>query len=233
MQSRTASPQLASYPGRMWHVVVPVKAWDAAKSRLDLPPRQREALAKAMAVDTLENLDACPLVKLVSVVTTTPEMVDAAELQSASHVLVQPEHISDLDQALSWAIRETAANGAAGVATAVIVADLPALTATDLRQVLTAASRHRLSMVVDRHGTGTTVLAARDPLLLAPAFGTASAARHQISDVTLLGAYECSAATRCDVDTLDDLAAARDLGLGRHSRAVDARLGSPAWPRAT
>jgi 2-phospho-L-lactate guanylyltransferase len=217
----------------MWHVVVPVKAWDAAKTRLDLPPPQREALAKSMAQDTLENLAACPLVTQISVVTTTPDMVDAPELRPAGQVLVQPEHISNLDQALSWAIGELAINGPSDLATAVIVADLPALTASDLQQVLRTASRHRVSMVVDHHGTGTTLLAATDPLLLAPAFGTASAARHQIRAVTVLGTDQCGPAVRCDVDTLDDLTSARDLGLGRHSRVVDARLGSLAWPKAT
>ncbi len=213
----------------MWHVIVPVKAWDAAKSRLDLPPAQREALARAMAQDTLETLARCPLVNVVSVVTTTPATVGAAELRSASQVLVQPDDISDLDHALSWAIRETAANDAVGMGTrtAVVVADLPALSPPDLEQLLTVASSHPVSMVVDRHGTGTTVLAATDPMLLAPAFGTASAARHQVGDVAVLGPDECSAGARCDVDTLDDLASARALGLARHSRVVDARLGSP------
>lgn len=182
-----------------------------------------------MAQDTLETLARCPLVKVVSVVTTTPAMVGAAELRSASQVVVQPDYISDLDHALSWAIRETDDDDAAGMrtGTTVVVADLPALRAPDLEQLLTVASSHPVSMVVDRHGTGTTVLAATDPLLLAPAFGTASAARHRVGDVAVLGPDQCSAGARCDVDTLDDLASARALGLGRHSRLVDARLGSP------
>lgn len=212
----------------MWHVIVPVKAWDAAKSRLDLPPRQRQALAKAMAHDTVECLADCPLVRHVSVLTTSPAMIGAVELRLASEVLVQPDRCASLDEALSWAIGHT---GEFLGNTAVVVADLPTLGGPDLEQLLTSASQHAVSMVVDRHGTGTTVLAATDPSLLTPSFGRDSATRHRsngVSHVTVLSHDECGAGARCDVDTLDDLATARAIGLGRHSRFIDAQLGSPA-----
>jgi 2-phospho-L-lactate guanylyltransferase len=221
----------------MWHVIVPVKEWETAKSRLDLRPLHRQEIAKAMAHDTVESLVGCPLVRSVSVVTTTPSMIGSAELRAASQMLVQPDRISTLDEALSWAIEQSSdlASALAGEAagelvrgTAVVVADLPAATDRDFERLLSAASHHKASMVVDRHGTGTTVLAATDPRLLDPRFGTRSASRHRNRDVTVLTDDACAHGVRCDVDTLADLAAARVVGLGRHSRFVDAQLGSPA-----
>ena len=209
----------------MWHVVVPVKDWDTAKSRLDLRSTLRQAFAKAMAQDTLECLVSCPLVRSVTVVTTTPAMIGAVELQAASQVLVQPDHIGSLDQALAWAIEQS---GDITEATAVVVADLPAATGPGFEQLLNRASQHTASMVVDRHGTGTTVLAATDSLRLQPQFGADSARRHRRDDLTVLSHDECGAGVRCDVDTLEDLAAARAIGLGRHTRLLDAQLGSPA-----
>ena len=217
----------------MWHVIVPVKAWGAAKSRLSLPLRHRQTLARAMAQDTVERLAQCSLVCEVSVVTTSPFMVGSAELRAATRVLVQPDGVVGLDEALSWAIGETSEKASRrATGTAVVVADLPALTSPALEQLLNVASGNSVSMVVDRHGTGTTVLAATEPQLLTPRFGAYSATRHRRSDLnrdmTVLGRDVCGPGVRCDVDTLDDLAAARSLGLGPHSRLVDAQLGSPS-----
>jgi 2-phospho-L-lactate guanylyltransferase len=160
-------------------------------------------------------------------------MIGAFELQAAARVLVQPDGFVGLDEALSWAIGQTREEAGGGAeATAVVVADLPALNGAALEHLLTLASRHAVSMVVDRHGTGTTVLAATEPHLLVPRFGAHSATRHRRSalnpEMKVMDPDECSPAVRCDVDTLDDLAAAREIGLGRHSRLVDEQLGSPA-----
>ena len=50
-------------------VVMPMKAWDRAKSRLHADPAVRRALAEAFARDTLAAVLACPDVGKVVVVT--------------------------------------------------------------------------------------------------------------------------------------------------------------------
>ncbi|HET9256225.1 MAG TPA: 2-phospho-L-lactate guanylyltransferase, partial [Pseudonocardiaceae bacterium] len=70
----------------------------------------------------------------------------------------------------------------------------------------------------DRAGTGTTLLLAPPGRALEPGFGPGSAAAHHAS-----GARELTGdwpGLRCDVDTREDLAHARELGLGRFTSAV-------------
>ena len=94
---------------------------------------------------------------------------------------------------------------------AVVVADLPALTAAALDLVLAAAEMVDLGVVVDRQGMGTTMLTAAPGHQLHPRFGPGSARRH-----AELGASRLAAPppARTDVDVLDDLDAAQRLGFG-------------------
>jgi 2-phospho-L-lactate guanylyltransferase len=54
-----------------------------------------------------------------------------------------------------------------------------------------------------------------------------SAKRHRDLGVVPLSLGDAVSSLRCDVDTIDDLAVARTLGLGPRTRDVDASLGSP------
>lgn len=99
---------------------------------------------------------------------------------------------------------------------AVLVGDLPALRPAELGAVLRAAECHPMTFVADHAGTGTTLLAARPGQVLRPAFGLASAERHA-STATALAA---GPGLRLDVDTVEDLRAAAELGLGRQTAAV-------------
>ena len=97
-----------------------------------------------------------------------------------------------------------------------------------LTAALTAATGHRLSMVTDRGGSGTTALAVTGGSTLAARFGPESAARHRESGAVCLDRLldaDALAGLRCDVDTLADLRVATDLGLGKNT--ADAGLGSP------
>lgn len=208
----------------MWHVIVPVKSWDAAKSRLALTPDQRRAIARAMTADTLAAVAACDAVNNLTVLTNDEAMAASPELALATDVLVQPDQLPQLDAALAWAAQQSA-HTHQGVA--VLVADLPALTPAALALALDAAAAHQTAMATDRHGTGTTLLTAVSGSTLTPRFGTDSARRHLDAGVLQLDPTDVSAALACDVDTVEDLGVARSLGLGPNSAMVDASLGSP------
>ena len=112
-----------------------------------------------------------------------------------------------------------------GVAT--VVADLPALTTAAVDVVLARAAAVDVGVVVDRQGMGTTMLTATPGHQLHPRFGAGSARRHIEQGATRLSA---PAAARTDVDVLDDLDAARRLGLGPAMAALLAAGELPAFP---
>ena len=76
---------------------------------------------------------------------------------------------------------------------------------------------HPRSFVADRQGTGTAALFAFG-VAPEPRFGAGSAGRHRDSGaVELVGDWP---GLRCDIDTPDDLAAARLLGVGAATAAA-------------
>ncbi len=101
---------------------------------------------------------------------------------------------------------------------AALNADLPALRPAELARVLDAALGFPRAFLADAAEIGTTFLSAAPGVELAPAFGGASRRRHLSS-----GAVEIRLAgvdsVRRDVDTGEDLAAARELGLGPRTAA--------------
>jgi 2-phospho-L-lactate/phosphoenolpyruvate guanylyltransferase len=114
-------------------------------------------------------------------------------------------------------------------AVGVLQADLPALRPEELdRAVRYGLATGGRAFCPDRAGTGTTLLLAPPGQPLEPRFGAGSAAAHRAT-----GARELSGfwpGLRCDVDTAADLAVARDLGLGRFTRAALPRPGFDACP---
>ena len=104
---------------------------------------------------------------------------------------------------------------------AVIAADLPCLTADDVRTVLAGAALIPRGFVIDEGRSGTTMLTTTGPSLL-PTFGEHSARRHLATGAEPLPA---TAAARLDVDQLDALLRARDLGVGAATAAVLSRHG--------
>ena len=97
-----------------------------------------------------------------------------------------------------------------------MLGDLPCLLPEDLEQAL--GSVQDKGFVADAEGSGTTLVAVRDPESFVTHFGARSRAAHVaagIEEITL----ELSSLRR-DVDTADDLAAARMLGVGPRTGAV-------------
>ncbi|MEO8106448.1 MAG: 2-phospho-L-lactate guanylyltransferase [Actinomycetes bacterium] len=198
----------------MWQVVLPLKGTDDAKSRLDLSRTTRHQMVGAMAADTLTALLATPEVHKVSVLSRRPDPLVPSPVAREAEVIVQPERLTSLDQALAWFAHTHAASS---THLAIVVADLPALRPESMTSVLTDAARHHLAMVADASGTGTTILTTCSPARLPTHFGAGSAAAHQAAGAALISG---TPDTQCDVDTTDDLDRAREIGLGPHMLAL-------------
>ena len=203
------------------HVVLAVKDLLQAKTRLvgAVATEQRAALVLAMLTDTLNAALRCPNVAAAHVVTRDREVAAAAQHCGAS-VLADPEH-EGLNNAL-----QHAANVVGVRPVLALQPDLPALRAGELGAAITAArSQARRCFTADRDGSGTTMLISLDDALQ-PLFGVDSAAQHRASGAQpLTGSWP---RLRCDVDTIADVAAALQLGVGSATGAVLDGWGTPA-----
>jgi 2-phospho-L-lactate/phosphoenolpyruvate guanylyltransferase len=193
-------------------LIVAVKRLAAAKTRLApvFSAQTREQVVLAMLVDTLTAASAVESVGLIGVVTPDDAAATAAAGLGAT-VLADPTpdgHRDPLNNAIAAAERVVTESFANVV---VLQGDLPALQPLELADAVAQARRHERSFVADRLATGTAALFAFG-VPLDPRFGPDSSARHRNSGaIELTGAWP---GLRCDVDTPDDLAAARRLGIG-------------------
>lgn len=199
-----------------WVAVIPVKRLSDAKTRLALPDRQRRALALALALDTVAAVLSTPTVQAVVVVTDDPEV--SREVSALGAHVVPDEPAAGIDAAL--------AHGSAVARAlfhechvAAVTADLPALTAHELEQVLVFASGYERCVVADAAGSGTTMLTARAGHSLTPAFGPGSLTRHVASGATAVDTVDARGA-HLDVDTTTDLQAVLRAGAGPRTTAV-------------
>lgn len=198
-----------------WSLVIPVKVLAQAKSRLTgLPSERRSQLALAMAADTVAAAVAAESVAAVLVVTDDPDV--SASANGLGALVLADSPAAGLNEALgfgaAYAAQRWPFRGRAGLA-----GDLPALRPAELTEVLARAARLRVAFVPDADGTGTTLYAAAPGADFRPQFGTDSRRRHLAS-----GAKEVNAppGLRRDVDTLDDLRLAAEIGLGMRTRAL-------------
>ncbi|MFC9972121.1 2-phospho-L-lactate guanylyltransferase [Spirillospora sp. NPDC127200] len=208
-------------PSLQWSLVVPVKVLARAKTRMaEAAGPHRQALALAVATDTVGAALRCARVRDVIVVTDDP--LAAAELAALGARVVPDEPDAGLNPALvHGAGRGRERSPGAGVGA--LSADLPALRPEELARVLDAAAGAPEAFVPDAAGIGTTLYTARPGVPFAPAFGGESRAAHRSRGARelLLDGID---SVRRDVDTLDDLKAALALGLGPRTAAVAALL---------
>jgi 2-phospho-L-lactate guanylyltransferase len=192
-------------------LLVPVKALALAKTRLTVAGvEDREPLMRAFALDAIAAAVRSPVVGQVHVVSDDPGF----ELDGVRRL--PDEGDGDLNRALHHASLRVRLEDP-GLAVAAMCADLPCLRTADLTDALSAGLTPRW-FVADAAGTGTTLLAAGPGVGLDPHFGAGSARRHEESGAAPVRAE--LATLRRDVDTGDDLAAARELGLGEHTALV-------------
>ena len=218
-----------------WVVVLPVKPWATAKSRLAADPGLRADLARAFTLDVVATTRATRGVAGVLVVTCEPTLPvllsRLAQVGGADQGKAEAAEVVVVDDA-GDSLDESVLHGAAqatrhwpGLGTAAVTSDLPALRPEHLAAVLAAAAAHDRAAVADTEGTGTTVLTAAAGHVLRPAFGAGSFARHRqlgAADLTAVAAAD----VRRDVDIATHLDDARRLGVGLHTRAVCAQITS-------
>jgi 2-phospho-L-lactate/phosphoenolpyruvate guanylyltransferase len=204
--------------------VLPVKSFGRAKQRLGVAlgsPDRRE-LAEAMVGDVLEALGRVDGLDGLVVVTAEPVAAAAAEAAGAT-VVHDPEEAGQ-SAAVTRGIEAAVQAGAERVL--LVPGDCPALDPAEVEALLAAAvAPPQLTIVPDRHGSGTNGLVITPPHAVAPSFGTGSFARHAalaraagvtvaVTEVPSLG---------LDVDTPGDLAALRRALAVRPSGAAGTR----------
>lgn len=192
-------------------LLVPVKALERAKSRLVVSTHgHRVPLMRAFALDAITAAVRSSLVRRVYVVTDEPG------LELPGTVALPDEGEGDLNRALVHAALRVSLLDPS-LAVAAMCADLPCLRTADLDDALRAGLSPRW-FVADAAGTGSSLLAARPGVDLAPHFGPGSAAHHRASGAAPVRAQVPT--LRMDVDTLADLDRARLLGVGEHTTAA-------------
>lgn len=211
----------SSAPVRAWTIVVPFKGGTTAKSRLGYAtagvagfrPDVRRALALAFLCDTVAAARAVPAVGSIVIVSSDPALVTAVP-----DIALVADPGQGLNAAvtagISWAGRQDPGNAVAALA-----GDLPCLRPRDLAAALAAARRHPLSLVPDRHGTGTTLITALPGVPVTPFFGPGSCDAHLRAGHTILP-IPADSTLRQDVDTPGDLDQALRRGAGSHTRST-------------
>jgi 2-phospho-L-lactate guanylyltransferase len=190
-------------------VVVPVQAFEHAKSRLGavLDAEERRDLVEQMLRGTLSAALAAPDVLEVLVVSPDREVLEMATALGARPV-------EQLSRGLNPALQDARAV-VAGSRLLILPADLPGLQPSDIGRVLeagTAAGSPSVVLVPDRHGTGTNALLLDPPDAIDPAFGGDSRAGHAwLSASADIPFEEVDGVLDLDVDTPEDLLLAQAI----------------------
>ena len=198
--------RLELVPARV-SLVIPIKGGPGAKSRLVGDAESRDALARAIALDTVEAARASDAVGELVVVGGLPTPLPGVRV------------IDDPGAGLLAAVEVGLAALDPDLPAAVMLGDLPALEPEELARALAAAAEHDRVFVPDAEGTGTTLIVARAGVPHAPQFGAASASRHRAAGYVELELPPLSGLRR-DIDTREQLEAAASLVLGARTRAL-------------
>ncbi len=194
-------------------VLLPVKPPARGKSRLDVDPVRRRALAAAFALDTARACLAAE--QVVAVLAVTDDARFADDLRAAGCETIPDGVAHDLNESLRVAAAEAHRRWPAARPVAVC-ADLPSLHPADLdAALLDAAAAPSPAFVADRDGIGTTLYAAPHDTF-SPRFGSRSREAHLDAGTREIEGDLSS--LRRDVDDAEGLAAAEDLGVGAHTR---------------
>ncbi len=209
--------------------VLPVKRFDDAKQRLDkaLSSGTRRVLAEAMVTDVLTALRRAKTVDAVVVVSGEGGAQALARAYDARAIDDDDRgHSHAARSGVEWALEQ-------GFERVLIVpGDCPALNPAEVDALVGGGhAAPAVTVVPDRHGTGTNALLLSPPAVIDPTFGPGSCKRH-VEAARASGA-DCEVAEVAslvlDVDTAADLDALRDVlaartGGAAHTRGLLARL---------
>lgn len=211
-------------PAAVTFAILPVKRFSVAKQRLGaaLAAGTRRALAEAMLTDVLLALRRTEAIEEVLVVTSEPT-ADAIGRGYGAQVI---EDTEEDGQSAAAMIGVSHAIEAGADRVLLVPADCPALDPAELTALLDAPVLGRsLTLVSDRHGTGTNALVLAPPDVIEPQFGEGSRARHEAAAATvgIPCAVEQLPTLALDIDTLDDLAELRRMLAERRGGAANTR----------
>lgn len=210
--------------------ILPVKHFGSAKQRLGdmLAPGTRRALAESMLTDVLMALRRTAAIDEVLLV-TSEQAADAIGRGYGARVIEDRE---DVGQSAAAMIGVAHALEAGATRVVLVPGDCPALDPAELTDLLAPpVAGSAVTLVPDRHGTGTNALVLAPPDVIEPAFGDASRARHEAAAAA--AGVACTVAQAptlaLDVDTLEDLGELRRMlaerrGGAAHTRGMLSRL---------
>jgi 2-phospho-L-lactate guanylyltransferase len=192
--------------------VLPVKRFAEAKQRLaaGVDDERRTTLAAAMLEDVLEAIGEARSVERTIVVTSEPR-ASALATAAGAEVLPDPDEDGHSGAALAGVAR---AREAGANCVVLLPGDCPLLDPRELERLLTGLPERYVTIVPDRHGTGTNALALTPPDAIRPAFGEGSCARHVAAarEVGIPFGVEELPSLGLDLDTPADIVAlAREL----------------------
>ena len=200
-------------------IAVPVKSLERAKGRLSavIRPLERAALTLAMLEDVL---DACLAIPGWQTWVISP---DQAVLEVSARRRAKP--IAEDDPGLLSAVRQVEEEAAGADALAVVLGDLPLLTAEALSTVM-----HTIGPAVAAPSVsdaGTNVLLRRPPGVIPARFGTASFRKHQeVADLRGIPFAAVRAPELAfDLDRPEDIATLMESRVPSRTRSACLELG--------
>ena len=200
----------ASNPNEPWEVFLPLKQFDAGKSRLgNIPSDFRVSLIKAMAVDLIEALLKVPHIATIIIVG-----VDHQELTNLFNPKIRSFQISepfDINSDLQMAIGDSKR-------IAIFLPDLPSVKTVEILRALELANTHRTSFIADQNSIGSTAFFSTVGKV-ATHFGANSAAAHRNTQAIELIDPEFKG-IKADCDDWSDLLAINTSDLGHATRSL-------------
>jgi 2-phospho-L-lactate/phosphoenolpyruvate guanylyltransferase len=201
--------------------ILPVKSFGAAKQRLarGLGSSSRQALARAMFSDVLAALQRVDGLDAVAVVTADP----AAEAAARCEGVLMLRDTAQAGQSAAASIGITYALAEGFERALLVPGDTPLLDPAEVASLL--AAPRAVSIVPDRHGTGTNGLVLSPPDAIAPSFGPGSLKRHVAAAEAAGVSFAVAQVPTLllDVDTRDDLSALTAALADRHDQAPATR----------
>jgi 2-phospho-L-lactate/phosphoenolpyruvate guanylyltransferase len=211
--------------------ILPIKRFAAAKQRLGATVADplRAELARAMVGDVLSALARTPGIERTIVVTNEP--LAAARARELGALVLRDEPQAGQSAAVELGVRRALGEGFERVLC--VPGDCPAMDPEELAALLdpTGEEAAGVTIVPDRHGTGTNGLLLCPPDAIAPSFGPGSCERHRMLAASAGVAWriERPGSLTLDIDTGADLSALRERLSAEH-RGVERPPASASPP---